>query len=152
MCQMLAPLQQYADKVLPYANAVFWLLYLRALCSDTLGLCSIIALSSLAPKHHLAPRLVPNLAPDLAPGLAPNLRFGAIFFWRRALAPKPIIFGAISCFGAGFQFLVPSFGAGDSLGILIADLGTKLRVVFQMLRVMPCQYLSCHKVPCRVVS
>ena len=80
MCQMLAPLQQYADKVLPYANAVLWLLYLRALCSDTLGLCSIIALSSLAPKHHLAPRLVPNLAPDLAPGLAPNLSFGAIFF------------------------------------------------------------------------
>ena len=25
--QMLAPLQQYADKVLPYANAALWLLY-----------------------------------------------------------------------------------------------------------------------------
>ena len=36
--------------------------------------------------------------------------------------------------------------------ILVADLGIKLRVVFQMLRVMPCQYLSCQKVPCRVVS
>ena len=59
---------------------------LRALCSDTLGLCSIITVSSLAPRRHLAPRrnlapcLVPNLAPDLAPGLAPRLNFGAIFF------------------------------------------------------------------------
>ena len=25
--QMLAPLHQYADKVLPYANAALWLLY-----------------------------------------------------------------------------------------------------------------------------
>ena len=65
--QMLAPLHQYADKVLPYANA-------RPVQHN----CSVH--SSLAPRHHLAPRLVPNLAPNLAPGLAPSLNFGAIFF------------------------------------------------------------------------
>ena len=89
--QMLAPLQQYAGKVLPYANAARWLLY--DITAGPMQLyarpVSIIAVSGLAPRHHLAPCLVPNLASDLAPGLAPSLSFGAFFFgagiWRHNL-------------------------------------------------------------------
>ena len=106
---------------MPMLGASFCTTLLRALCSHLLGLCNIIAVSGLAPRAWrrgtLGAALGAKLGARFGAGLGAEIELWRhFFFWRRVLAPKPIIFGAISCFGAGFQFLVPNFGAGDSLG------------------------------------